>query len=110
MLALQRQDLVVCLRGLPGEGKAVLVGATGVVLQAGDAFLHLSDALLREENLMPHAVDSNTQTLVLALDVVQKNFFMLQFVLERRQEGLILIFCLNFIGIWVQSVLEVTAC
>jgi hypothetical protein len=59
---------------------------------------------------VPHAIYSNAQTLVLALDVVQKHFFMLQLVLEGRQEGLVLIFSLTFIGIRVQSILEFTAC
>ena len=77
MFAFECQNLVVGLGSLSSVIKSVFVDTAGIVLKILDCFLHSADALLCKQDLMAHAVDTHSKTLVFALDVVQKHFFML---------------------------------
>ena len=81
MLAFQGQDLVVGLGGLPGVVKAFLVGATSILSETFDGALHHLDAFFGEHDIEPHAIDAFAQMFILALDIVQEDFFVLKLVL-----------------------------
>lgn len=107
VLALERQDLIVRLGGLPRVVEALFVSATCLLFELLDCFFHLTDAFLREEDLVSHTVDSHSQVLVVAFDVVKEDLFVLELVLERLEEGLLLVFGLDLLWLGVESVVEV---
>lgn len=81
VLALESEDLIIGLAGLPSVVESFLVGSSRLVLELLNALFHLSDALLREEKLVAHAVDPHLETFVVTLDIVQEDFLVLELVL-----------------------------
>ena len=55
---------------------------------------------------MAHARDSDAQVLVVALDVVQEDFLVLELVLERLQVGFLLVLRLHFLRVGVQALVK----
>ena len=81
VLALESEDLIIGLAGLPSVVESFLVGSSRLVLELLNALFHLSDALLGEEKLVAHAVDPHLETFVVTLDIVQEDFLVLELVL-----------------------------
>ena len=86
-----------------------MVRGSRILSQLLDGFLHASNTVLSENNLVAHTCDSDHQILVITLDVVQEDFLMLQLVLQRFQISFLLIFCLDLLGDRVQTIVELTS-
>lgn len=83
VLALECENLVVRLGRHSLIREAFCVALARLLFQLVDTGLHLHDALLSKHDFVTHARDSHSQVLVIALDIVQQDFLVLQLVLQR---------------------------
>ena len=86
-----------------------MVRGSRILSQLLDSFLHATDTVLSENDLVAHARDSDHQVFVITLDVVQEDFLMFQLVLQRFQIRFFLIFCLHFLGVRVETIVELSS-
>ena len=86
-----------------------MVRGSRILSQLLDGFLHATDTVLSENDLVAHASDSDHQVLVITLDVVQEYLLMFQLVLQRFQIRFFLIFCLHFLGVRVETIVELSS-
>ena len=109
MLALESKDLIVCLWSLAWGRETLLVRGSRILSQLLDGFLHATDTVLSENDLVAHARDSDHQVFIITLDVVQEDFLMLQLVLQRFQIRFFLIFCFHLLGVRVETIVELSS-
>ena len=86
-----------------------MVRGSRILSQLLDGFLHATDTVLSENDLVAHARDSDHQVLVITLDVVQEDLLMFQLVLQRFQIRFFLIFCLHLLGVRVETIVELSS-
>ena len=86
-----------------------MVRGSRILSQLLDGFLHATDTVLSENDLVAHARDSDHQVFIITLDVVQEDFLMLQLVLQRFQIRFFLIFCLHLLGVRVETIVELSS-
>ena len=86
-----------------------MVRGSRILSQLLDGFLHATDTVLSENDLVAHARDSDHQVLVITLDVVQEYLLMFQLVLQRFQIRFFLIFCLHLLGVRVETIVELSS-
>ena len=86
-----------------------MVRGSRILSQLLDGFLHATDTVLSENDLVAHARDSDHQVFIITLDVVQEDFLMFQLVLQRFQIRFFLIFCLHLLGVRVETIVELSS-
>ena len=86
-----------------------MVRGSRILSQLLDGFLHATDTVLSENDLVAHARDSVHQVFVITLDVVQEDLLMFQLVLQRFQIRFFLIFCLHLLGVRVETIVELSS-
>ena len=86
-----------------------MVRGSRILSQLLDGFLHATDTVLSENDLVAHARDSDHQVFIITLDVVQEDLLMFQLVLQRFQIRFFLIFCLHLLGVRVETIVELSS-